>query len=171
MAAALRRRMLPRLAVTAFYFLRDRAQVSPRADVTVDARLWLGRKSRIASFVTLRALYGSVRIGTRTDIGTGCVIEGCGGGLEIGDDCLISPNVVITGSGHSAPGSDSSAQYRTARATTIGNNVWVGVGTVILEGATIGDGAIIAPNSVVEDHIPAYGIARGDPAATIFVRR
>jgi acetyltransferase-like isoleucine patch superfamily enzyme len=48
---------------------------------------------------------------------------------------------------------------------TIGNNVWIGWGCIILKGVTIGDNSIIAAGSVVLKDIPANVIAAGNPAA------
>lgn len=53
---------------------------------------------------------------------------------------------------------------------TIGNDVWIGTHCVILSGATIGDGAIIAANSVVTGSIPPYAIAGGSPAKVLKYR-
>ncbi len=52
----------------------------------------------------------------------------------------------------------------------IGNDVWIGAQCVILSGAEIGDGAIIAANSVVTGKIPPYAIAGGTPAKIIKYR-
>lgn len=46
----------------------------------------------------------------------------------------------------------------------IGNNVWIGWGSIILKGVTIGDNSIIAAGSVVLNDIPANVIAAGNPA-------
>ena len=46
----------------------------------------------------------------------------------------------------------------------IGNDVWIGRNSVILPGVRIGDGAIIAAQSVVARDVPAYTVARGNPA-------
>jgi len=51
--------------------------------------------------------------------------------------------------------------------TIIGNDVWLGYNAVIMPGITIGDGAIIATNSVVTKDIPAYTIVGGNPAQII----
>lgn len=171
---ALRRFLLPRSLGTLYFLLRYRALVSPRAEVDLTARLTIGRKSNIGSFVKLKASEGPVSIGARTDIGCGCFIGGYSHGIHIGDDCLISPNVSICGVNYRYDRLDVSFREQghvSVGATVIGNNVWVGTGAVILDGATIGDGAIIAPNSVVSGAIAANAIVRGDPARMVFTRR
>jgi acetyltransferase-like isoleucine patch superfamily enzyme len=47
---------------------------------------------------------------------------------------------------------------------TIGNNVWIGWGSIILKGVNIGDNSIIAAGSVVLNDIPANVLAAGNPA-------
>lgn len=52
----------------------------------------------------------------------------------------------------------------------IGNDVWIGARVSLLEGVTIGDGAVIAAGAVVTENIPAYAIAGGVPARVIKYR-
>lgn len=49
----------------------------------------------------------------------------------------------------------------------IGNDVWIGAQCVILSGATIGDGAVVAANSVVRGEVRPYSIVAGSPAKAI----
>lgn len=51
--------------------------------------------------------------------------------------------------------------------TVIGNDVWIGQNVTVMPGVHIGDGAIIAVNSVVTKDIPAYHIAGGNPCKII----
>lgn len=51
--------------------------------------------------------------------------------------------------------------------TTIGNDVWIGYNATIMAGVTIGDGAIIATNSVVTKDVAPYSIVGGNPAKVI----
>lgn len=51
--------------------------------------------------------------------------------------------------------------------TTVGNDVWIGENATILPGVTLGDGAIIAANSVVGNDVGPYTIAGGNPAKVI----
>jgi acetyltransferase-like isoleucine patch superfamily enzyme len=52
-------------------------------------------------------------------------------------------------------------------ATVIGNDVWIGRRALIMNGVTVGDGAIIAAGAVVTRDIPAYTVAAGVPARTV----
>ncbi|WP_010095854.1 Vat family streptogramin A O-acetyltransferase [Ornithinibacillus scapharcae] len=51
--------------------------------------------------------------------------------------------------------------------TVIGNDVWIGQNVTVMPGVHIGDGAIIAANSVVVKDIPPYHIAGGNPCKVI----
>ena len=51
-----------------------------------------------------------------------------------------------------------------ASPVTIGNDVWIAMGALILKGVTIGDGAVIAAGSVVTDDVPPRGLYGGNPA-------
>jgi acetyltransferase-like isoleucine patch superfamily enzyme len=52
----------------------------------------------------------------------------------------------------------------------IKNDVWIGEGSVIMSGVTIGDGAVIAAHSVVTKNVPSYAIVGGNPARIIRYR-
>ena len=75
--------------------------------------------------------------------------------IKIGDNCTISSGVVI-----------GNKNDLTKRAI-IGNNVELCVGCKVIGDITIGDNAIIAPNSVVIKDIPANSIVSGIPAKII----
>jgi acetyltransferase-like isoleucine patch superfamily enzyme len=50
---------------------------------------------------------------------------------------------------------------------TIGNNVWIGFGSVIMPGVTVGDGSVVGCKSVVFDDVAPYSVAAGNPAQLI----
>ena len=54
--------------------------------------------------------------------------------------------------------------------TTIGNDVWIADDVVIYSGVNIGNGAIIAGQSIVTKHVPPYAIVGGNPAKIIRYR-
>lgn len=53
---------------------------------------------------------------------------------------------------------------------TIGNDVWIGTQSVVLGGISVGDGAVIAANSLVNKDVPPYAIVAGSPAKIIGYR-
>lgn len=55
-------------------------------------------------------------------------------------------------------------ERRRAKAVSIGHDVWVGHGAVILPGVRVGNGAVIGANAVVTRDVPAYTIVAGVPA-------
>lgn len=52
----------------------------------------------------------------------------------------------------------------------IGNDVWIGYGSYIMPGVTIGDGAIVGAKSVATEDVPAYAVVAGVPARIIHYR-
>lgn len=97
--------------------------------------------------------------------------------IRIGDNALIAPNVQIYTAFHptnasdrfGAPKEDGSFEFcKTQTApVTIGNNVWIGGGAIILPGVTIGDNVVIGAGSVVTKDIPDNTIAYGNPCRVI----
>lgn len=49
----------------------------------------------------------------------------------------------------------------------VGDYVWIGARSVILQGVTIGEGAVVAAGSVVSKDVPAYTVVGGCPARVI----
>jgi acetyltransferase-like isoleucine patch superfamily enzyme len=60
--------------------------------------------------------------------------------------------------------------YTPSAETKIGNDVWIGERAIVLDGVTIGDGAIIAAGSVVTKDVSAFAIVGGTPAKLIRMR-
>ena len=58
-------------------------------------------------------------------------------------------------------------EYPVKGDTIIGNDVWIGYNASIMPGIQIGDGAIIAANSVVTKNVDSYSIVGGNPATEI----
>ena len=86
--------------------------------------------------------------------------------ITIGENCLFAPNVSISTTGHPVdPELRTKGMY--SFPVTIGNNVWIGLGAIILPGVTIGDNSVIGAGSVVTRDIPANVIAYGAPCKVI----
>ena len=56
------------------------------------------------------------------------------------------------------------------RATTIGNDVWIGQGVFLRPGIAIGDGAVIGHRAMVLDDVPPYAVVEGSPARVARLR-
>ena len=92
--------------------------------------------------------------------------------IIIGDNVLIAPNVQIYTAYHPTHYLDrftisENETFNFCKTQTapviIGKNVWIGGGTIILPGVTIGDNTVIGAGSVVTKDIPADTIAYGNP--------
>lgn len=107
---------------------------------------------------------GDVKVGRHTWIGPGCILDGSGGGLEIGDHCSISAGVQIY-THHTVRRSISLGVDPVDYAPTkIGNGVYIGPNSIVQMGVTIGDQSVIGSNSLVNRNIPAGARAYGSPA-------
>lgn len=147
--------------------------VSPKAEVELSPLLTIGKKTQISSFCKIKASDGPLTIGLNVSIGTSCFLASQKMGVEIGDYCLIGPNVTIIGNNYKYDRLDIPIcmQEKISKGIKVGNNVWVGAGTAILDGANIGNNVIITPNSVVSSRVPDNTIVLGNPAKVIFTRR
>ena len=61
-------------------------------------------------------------------------------------------------------------QGSSSKGITIGNNVWVGAGTTILDGTIIGDNTIVVANSLLNRHYRPNVVLQGNPAKVILRR-
>jgi phosphonate metabolism protein (transferase hexapeptide repeat family) len=65
---------------------------------------------------------------------------------------------------------DGFRERRRAKRVTIGHDVWIGHGAVVMPGVTIGNGAVIGANAVVTKAVGAYEIFAGVPAKRLRAR-
>lgn len=105
-------------------------------------------------------------IGNDVWIGYNCFL--CGK-VDIGNGVMIGPNVSIPGANHNyeTKGVMYKDQGLSIIGTCIGNNVWIGANSVILDGVNIGDNSIIGAGSVVTKNVPSNMIYAGVPAKKI----
>jgi acetyltransferase-like isoleucine patch superfamily enzyme len=109
-----------------------------------------------------------ISVGDRCLIGKGSGIVGHLR-IVIGDDVWTGHHVYITDQNHgySDPDLPISQQVMPERPVSIGDGSWLGHGTVVLPGATIGRHVVIGANSVVTGDIPDFSVAAGVPARVI----
>lgn len=111
-----------------------------------------------------------ITIGDRVRLGSRCHIWAGprDGHIRIGNDVLFGPEVMLTAASYSYnEGSPVTDQAMREADIEIGNDVWLATRAVILPGARIGDGAIVAAGSVVKGDVAPMAIVAGSPARVV----
>src|SRR4030042_5889469 len=168
----IQRFFLPSPLVSIYYFIKFRCKISHRAEVEMSRFLKIGKGSQISSFTKIKATVGPVTIGENVDIGPGCFISSHEKGIDIGNDCLIGPNVKIVAGNYQFDRLDIPIRKQggSSKGIKIGNDVWLGAGVCVLDGADIGDGVVVSANSVVSTKISDYSVVIGNPARLMLKR-
>ena len=84
--------------------------------------------------------------------------------VTIGNNVFVGPNVSIITACHPLDADRRRTFDEWAEPVTIGNDVWITTGAIILPGVTIGDGAVIAAGAVVTRDVPPRTLVAGTPA-------
>ena len=84
--------------------------------------------------------------------------------VTIGDRTQIGPGVQILTADHPRDAAQRRAGLEFGRPVTIGADVWIGGGAIVLPGVTIGDGVIVGAGAVVTRDVPAGATVVGNPA-------
>ena len=165
----IRRFLTPSIVVTGVYYLRFGAKVSPKAEVDLSPNLKLGKGCVISSFSKFKATDGPLVVGARGGFATGCFVATGAGGIEIGDNVIVGPNVNIVSVNYRTHALDVHLEDlgHTSRGIKIGHNVWIGAGCTILDGAVISDNTIIVANSLVNRRFKPNAILSGNPATVL----
>lgn len=151
------------------------AKVSALADIEDSARgsrIVLGKGSVIDSFVKVKPAGGSgdLIVGERTVINSCCVLY-TGNGIVIGNDVAIAANCVFAPVNHEFAIKDKLIREQRFRPSkggiVIEDDVWVGAGSVILDGAILRRGCVIGAMSLVRGEIQSFSINVGSPLVCI----
>jgi virginiamycin A acetyltransferase len=163
---------MPQFVAQLYYLWKHRAFVSGKAEVEIAAGTQWGRGCVIGAFTKVKVA-GPFRMGERVQIATNCFIASGAGGLEIGNDVLISPNCTIITANYKFDRLDLplQAQGTTSKGVRIGHRVWIGANSVVLDGSDIGENVIVSAGSVVTGTIKPNSVVLGNPAKVIFTRR
>ena len=87
--------------------------------------------------------------------------------LIFGNDVFIAPQCGFYTAGHPLDAERRNALLEFAKPIRVGNSVWFGGGVKVLPGVTIGDNVVIGAGSVVVHDIPSNSVAVGNPARVI----
>jgi acetyltransferase-like isoleucine patch superfamily enzyme len=130
----------------------------------------IGTKSKIHRDTIIETGFeGSLSIGTYTNIQPRCQFSAFTGDIKIGSEVQIAPNCAFYPYRH---GFDSDRLIKKQPLQTRGgiileDDVWLGVGVIVLDNVHIGKGAVIGAGAVVNRDIPAGSIAAGNPARVL----
>ncbi len=114
-----------------------------------------------------RCDYGyQTRIGARTFANWGLIALDVAA-ITIGDDVQIGPNVQLLTPTHPVEPGPRRDKWEAAEPITIGDNVWLGGGAIVLPGVTIGENTVVGAGSVVTRDLPPNVVAVGNPARVI----
>ena len=107
----------------------------------------------------------NLRFGRDVFVNHGCTAMDLGG-ISIGDDVMLGPNVQLISSGHPLDPATRRSQITTAP-VRIGRGAWIAAGATVLQGVTVGEDGVVAAGAVVTRDVPARTLVAGVPARII----
>ena len=125
----------------------------------------IGKRTQIDMSNYFIAPY-KICLGNNCHINQSCFIDGRGG-IKINNNVSISHYCRLVTGSHDIQ--DSHFSYKSSP-IVINDFVWIGIGSTILAGVTIGKGAVICAGSVVTKSVPDFAIVAGIPAKIIGTR-
>ncbi|MEL7543742.1 MAG: acyltransferase [Pseudomonadota bacterium] len=151
------------------------AHVSELADLeasTRGTRIVIGANAYIDSFVKIKPAGGTgdVIIGEGTFINSGCVIY-TGNGVVIGEHCAVAANCTFASTNHAYADRFRRITEQnflpSKGGIVLGDDVWIGANTVLLDGAALGDGCVVGAGAIVRGKLESYGVYAGSPLRQI----
>src|SRR5665647_3418879 len=145
--------------------------LSKRGTVFGD-RCTVGRYAQIAPTGILGGVPGErLRLGDNANIGPYSFI-GCSGYIEIGARVLMGPRVNLLAENHNIDAADVpiKSQGVTRQPIVIEDDCWLGAGSAVLAGVTVGHDSVVAAGAVVTRDVPPYSVVGGVPARVLRTR-
>lgn len=154
------------------------ARISSLADIEESVRgtrVVIGANAVVDSFVKIKPTGGSghVVVGQHSVINSNCVLY-TGNGITIGDNVAIAANCVFAPVNHAYE--ERGRLIREQRflpskgGIVIEDDVWIGAGCVLLDGAILRRGCVIGAMSLVRGEVGAYTINVGNPLRSFGMR-
>jgi acetyltransferase-like isoleucine patch superfamily enzyme len=164
-----------RLEVPSRIFLSSRVFLGEHCWISagsIDGEIRLDNDVFIAHRCTLSGQGGGILIGDHVHVSRNTYINGIGG-VEIGRDTMLGPNVVIISGNHDFGRTDIPVRLQGGekQKITIGEDVWLAANVCVMPGVTIGKGSIIGAGAVVTRDTPEYSISVGVPAKVVGSRK
>ncbi len=126
----------------------------------------------MSSFTKIKASEGPLTIGEKSGFATGCFLSAGAAGLDIGHHVICGPNVAIVSRHyrHTELDVPFEEQGQESQGVSIGNNVWIGANSTVVDGAVIRDNTIVVAGSLVNRRYPPNVVLQGAPARVILRR-
>lgn len=143
-----------------------------KAEKSASGEIVIGDNCYLGMFSIIKCYGGKIKIGSNVSINPFCFINGAGG-LTVGDNVRIAAHTSIIASNHKFDLIDVPIRLQgvTAKGVVIEDDVWIGTGARILDGVTIGRGAVIGAGAIVTKSLDAFGVYVGCPARKVKDRR
>lgn len=169
----IQRFFVPGFVVSAYMYLRYGCMVSSKAIVQLSSKISIGAGTVVKPFAIIKTTNGRITIGRNCAISSFNEISTADGDVTLGDYVRLGPHVTILGSGRVVKDRNRRIveQGYWHGGVTIGDDVLIGAGAVIMTGCRIGDGAVIGAGSVVTKDVAPYTIVAGSPAQVIGKRQ
>jgi acetyltransferase-like isoleucine patch superfamily enzyme len=134
--------------------------------ITLEDNIFIGRNSILSCKNGDIVLEKNVVVGFNSEIFSGSRVV-------IGENTLIAAYVYIIGGGHDYSRVDIpvSEQEKPSYGIKVEKNCWIGAGTMVFDGVTVGEDTIIGAGAVVSKDIPPFSIAAGMPARVVKSRK
>jgi acetyltransferase-like isoleucine patch superfamily enzyme len=151
-----------------------KTRIGPRCEIQKPWCLIVGERAEIEADVYIKITNGHahVRIGSYTFVGKGVEID-VSHSVEIGAHSLLAPRCFLTDHAHSHSLREQRIDQQGCQGAPVrvGDDCWLGTGTTVLMGVSIGDGAVVGAHSVVRRDIAPCEVHAGTPARKIGERR
>lgn len=132
-----------------------------------EASIAIGSNVFIGPFSVFNCREAQIRLGDKTNIGSHCRIGAMKGKVTLGRYVMVGAYSYIGAGNHAFNDVENPMalqQFDSKGGVSIGDDVWLGSHVVVMDGVTIGKGAVIGAHSLVSKDIPPYAIAYGVPA-------
>ncbi len=142
-----------------------------RNGVEIGTNVVIGCGTKIECTGSLQYVGKGIKIGNRTTFGNDCFF-GSAGGIEIGEDVIAGQFIRFHSENHNYDSMDKLIREQGVRhmGIKVGNNCWIGSGAVFLDGAELGNGCVVAANTVVTKKFRDNSVIGGIPAKVIKMR-
>jgi acetyltransferase-like isoleucine patch superfamily enzyme len=143
-----------------------------RGGITLGRRVTVGKYALVECTGVLWKLGEGLNVGDDSSIGDFAFL-GCGGGITIGRNVLMGQRVSFHSQNHAFDdlGSAIRSQGVTQEGITIGDDCWLGSGSIILDGVSLGSGSVVAAGSVVTQSFGPNSVIAGVPARVLRQRQ